>query len=451
MTALERLADTHRNAHYADLPICLPESAEEIAEIQRRRKKEAVARARRSHFWRRRLGHIDLDRLDEPEEWARIPILTKDALRAMTPDVFYADFCTASGGRVCEFWRSGGSTGRPLFYPKTREDMLYNMIGFTRTFACARIGAAPGSEERVHLSMPLGIHPAGHAWARAAEIVGLGVVWAGSGAALPSVQQLDLIDMLSPTVWLGMSSYGLHLANVASGAGRDLAASSVRTVMCTAEPCSAAKREKLERDWGARVYDCFGMTEATMLGAEGPSRTGFRVWSDLAYFEVLDPETRAPVAPGRPGRLVVTPLFGNEGAPFLRWDSGDIVAMNADAGDDGAFSVFPTLRHAHRTAGFFKIRGVNVNHQEFEDMMFARADVNDFKAEAVSGPTGLDSLRVSVEFRRGVPAETARREILRRTKSVFEITPELAVLEPGTLGREFENSVKAPRFVDRRD
>ena len=44
------------------------------------------------------------------------------------------------------------------------------------------------------------------------------------------------------------------------------------------------------------------------------------------------------------------------------------------------FSVFPVIRHAHRTAGFFKIRGVNINHQEFEDFIFDIAEVNDFKA-----------------------------------------------------------------------
>ena len=449
MSALERLALTHRNAHYAALPVCVPESPEEIAAIQNRRKKAAVERARRSAFWKRRLDGIDTDRLDDPAHWARIPILTKDELRAMTPAAFYEEFCVA-GAPVCEYWRSGGSTGRPLFYPKTYEDMLYNMVGFTRTFACAQIGTAPGARERVHLSMPLGIHPVGHVWARAAEIMGMGVVWGGSGAALPSAQQLELIDMLAPTVWIGMSSYGLHLANLANAEGRDLASGTVGTVMCSAEPCSPAKRAKLERGWGAAVYDCFGMTEISMLGAEGPSRDGFRAWSDLALFEVLDPETWKPVGDGEPGRLVVTALFGNEGAPFLRWDSGDVVAMTPAAPGDGAFSVFPTLRHTHRMSGFFKVRGVNVNHQEFEDLMFERAEIADFKAELVSDATGLDALRVSVEIRRGAASETTRLEVERRTKTVFEVTPEVVVLAPGTLAREFESSVKAPRFADRR-
>jgi hypothetical protein len=32
----------------------------------------------------------------------------------------------------------------------------------------------------------------------------------------------------------------------------------------------------------------------------------------------------------------------------------------------------------------------------------------------------------------------------------FEVTPELVVLDAGTLAKEFESGVKAPRFTDRR-
>ena len=40
--------------------------------------------------------------------------------------------------------------------------------------------------------------------------------------------------------------------------------------------------------------------------------------------------------------------------------------------------------------------------------------------------------------------------IAAKTKNRFELSPEIAVLEVGTLAKEFETSVKAPRFVDRR-
>jgi phenylacetate-CoA ligase len=429
-----------------ELPLRLPESPEVIAEIQRRRKPIAFENAKRAPFWKGKLDHIDPKKLDDPEEWAKIPILDKDQLRALTTEQFYEEFCTARQQDICEYWRSGGSTGRPLFYPKTYEDIRYNMVGFTRTFECT--GTAPGNV--AHISFPLGIHPAGHMWARAARIIGIGAVWAGSGAALPSAIQLELIRSMKPTVWMGMSSYGLHLANLAAAEGHEMAESSVSRILCTAEPVSAAKRAKLERDWGADVYDCFGMTECSMMGAESDRRDGFHVWTDLAYIEVLDEQTLKPVAEGEPGVFVMTPLFSNNGAGFIRWSSGDIVTWSRQGATDSGYGVFPIIRHAHRTAGFFKVRGVNINHQEYEDFVFDIPEINDFKAELVTADDGTDRFAVSIEVKPGCVGDAVSGNLADKTKGVFEVTPEIRILEIGTLAAEFESSVKAPRFADLR-
>jgi hypothetical protein len=37
-----------------------------------------------------------------------------------------------------------------------------------------------------------------------------------------------------------------------------------------------------------------------------------------------------------------------------------------------------------------------------------------------------------------------------RFKDKFELTPQISVLETGTLAKEFEANVKAARFVDKR-
>jgi len=430
----------------SELPLGIPESPEAIAEIQRVRKPIAFENARRAPFWKGKLDHINPAKLDDPEEWAKIPIMDKDQLRALSTEEFYSDFCTARQEDICEYWRSGGSTGRPLFYPKTYEDIRYNMVGFARTFQCS--GTLPGNV--AHIAFPLGIHPAGHMWARAARIIGIGAIWGGSGASLPSANQLELIQSLKPTVFMGMSSYGLHLANLAAAEGIDLASGSVNRVLCTAEPVSAAKRAKLERDWGADVYDCFGMTECSMMGAEGEARNGFHVWTDLAYIEVLDEGTLKPVGEGEPGVLVMTPLFSNNGAAFLRWNSGDIVTWEHQDDVSSEFGVFPVIRHAHRTAGFFKIRGVNINHQEYEDFLFDIPEVNDFKAELVTADDGTDSFSLSIEIRAGVDVAAISDKVASATKSTFEVTPNVSVLDLGTLAKEFETSVKAPRFADKR-
>jgi len=427
------------------MPLGLPRSRAEIDRIQRQRKKVAVDRARRATFHRDRLAGIDIDRLDDPEVWAKIPILTKEELRAIPPDRFFDDFCIAPKSDIAELWRSGGSTGVPLFYPRTFEDMEYCRLSFERTF----LGAGIGAGDTAHVSFPLGIHPVGHVFARAAQNLRIGVNWCGSGASTPSRLQVDLINRLKPSVWLGMSSYALHLANLAEAEDIDLAGGPVSTVMCSAEPLSRAKRDKIAKTWGADVHDNFGMTEAGMMGSEGAARNGFHIWTDLFFIEVIDLDSGEPVAPGEPGGLVVTPLWTNNATPFLRWSSGDIVTYHDDGADDGPLAVFPVVRHAHRTVGFFKIRGVNINHQELEDFMFRMADVVDFKAELLT-ENDLEVLSISIEVVRGGDPASASTAVQSATKQTFEVTPSVTVLERGTLAREFESSVKAPRFVDRR-
>ena len=427
------------------MPLPLPKSRREIAALQSRRKVVALEQARRAPFFRGKLDHIDATKLDDPAEWRKIPILDKDMLRSLSDEAFYADFCLKAEGGVAEYWRSGGATGKPLFYPRSPADIRYGLLSFRRTLELS--GCKPG--DSAHVSFPLGIHPVGQIFARCAAEAGVAVNWAGAGNNTPSAIQLELIRSLKPTLWMGMSSYGLHLANLADARGIDLAAGSVKTILCSAEPLSDAKREKIGRLWGARVFDSFGMTEAGMMGSEDGGAGGFRIWTDLYHIEVLDPATLEPVKEGETGTLVVTPLWTNNITPFLRWSSGDLVVYSEADDGSGPFAVFPKLRHTHRTTGFFKVRGVNVNHAEFEDFVFRHAQVNDFKCELVT-VGDQETLRLSVELRRGADAHAVTLDLARGVKETFEVTPALVTLETGTLAKEFEASVKAPRFTDNR-
>src|SRR5712691_11649230 len=261
-----------------------PKSKSEIEGIHRVRKRVAVERAMRSPFLRKRMPKVDLERLDNPEVWRKIPVLTKEDLRQIPPERFHDEFCIQPRTRVVEYWRSGGATGRPLFYPRSAEDMVHGLLAFERAWAL--IGATP--DDCAHISFPLGVHPVAHLYARTAINHGIGTVWCGAGNNTPSEVQLELIDHLKPTVWLGMASYGLHLANVAETKGFDLSSSSVKKIIVAAEPLSPEKRKKLESAWGAEVFDHFGMTEAAFCAGEGLGHHGLHAFTDLWFLEVLD-------------------------------------------------------------------------------------------------------------------------------------------------------------------
>jgi phenylacetate-CoA ligase len=44
----------------------------------------------------------------------------------------------------------------------------------------------------------------------------------------------------------------------------------------------------------------------------------------------------------------------------------------------------------------------------------------------------------------------AKERVIDVIKKTFQVTPQVTLLERGTIAREFEANIKAPRFVDRR-
>ncbi|HYY59861.1 MAG TPA: hypothetical protein VE756_00560, partial [Burkholderiales bacterium] len=184
-------------------------------------------------------------------------------------------------------------------------------------------------------------------------------------------------------------------------------------------------------------------TEAAFVAGESLAHDGMRAFTDLWYLEVLD-ERGDAVAPGDVGSLVVAALWSHTMTPFLRWSSGDLVSLAPAAGGKEPWSVFPVMRHARRTVGFFKVRGVNINHAELEDAMFRDPDVVDFRAE-IYNQGGNDVLHLHIETRTGGAGQVAA-----MIRQMFEVAPEITLLARGTIAREFEANVKAPRFVDKR-
>jgi phenylacetate-CoA ligase len=413
-----------------------PRSRKQLLEIQRRRKQVAVERARLSPFLKKRIPKGKAEDI-----WQRIPPLTKEELRAIPPQRFHEEFCIQPRSAAVEYWRSGGATGRPLFYPRSAEDMEHGLRAFERAWAL--IGAT--AKDCAHVSFPLGVHPVAHLYARTAINHGIGTVWCGAGTNTPSEVQLELIDHLKPTIWLGMASYGLHLANLAESKNYDLSSSSVKKIIVAAEPLSPVKRKKLETAWGAEVFDHFGMTEGAFVAGEGIGHHGLHIWADQFYCEVVDEKTGEPVPEGTVGSLLVTPLWNNGMTPFLRWSSGDLVSIfHKKIPDRLPWSVFPMMKHERRTVGFFKVRGVNINHAELEDLLFRDPDVVDFRAE-VYNKGDNDVLHLHVEKR-----SADREGTVAAVRRAFQITPEVTLLPRGTVAKDFEAAVKPARFVDKR-
>lgn len=425
----------------------LPRSQEEIDSIVKARLVRALELAGRARFFSEKIKAAGLrpEHASDYQAWRNLPLTTKDELRRMKPEEFYRDLVIATPGQIRDFWRSGGVTGEPLFYPRTKEDMEAGIESFRRTLIMAGIGGG----DVAHVSFPLGVHPLGHMYCLALERHGAGLVWAGSGANTPSEVQVKLLFQLQATAWLGMPSYAIHLGHVAHAAGLKIADSRVRRLLTSAELITPARREKIEEMWGVKAYNAYGMSEAGMLGCECERANGFHIWTDMYFFEVLDEKKLEPVSEGEFGQLVVTPLWTNNATPFIRWASGDIAAINRGCSCQGPFSLFPLLKLAGRTTGFFKIRGININHQELEDVLLAPVEISDYRATAlIEGEREL--LRIEVEPAGPTPADKAIAAARMAVERAFGIAPVVVAVPAGTIARELQAQVKPTRIVDRR-
>ena len=81
--------------------------------------------------------------------------------------------------------------------------------------------------------------------------------------------------------------------------------------------------------------------------------------------------------------------------------------------------------------------------------MHRRLEIGDFKVEVVETNT-LDELRIYIEVRGEKRPEIVQQELKLKVREIFELTPEVLLLQLGTLEKEFQSQVKQQRFIDKR-
>ena len=140
---------------------------------------------------------------------------------------------------------------------------------------------------------------------------------------------IDAAQRFSPVSFHIMSRpLMIALNDCATERGIDLneAFSSFRTVTFGGEPLGDAGRAQL-KSWFSRVRVHTGLGN-TVAAVECLEADGGHTWEDLVLIEVLDPETRLPVAEGEVGELVVTTLM-EKAMPLLRFRTEDLVRFTS--------------------------------------------------------------------------------------------------------------------------
>lgn len=270
------------------------------------------------------------------------------------------------------------------------------------------------------------------------------------GGSVDTERQIDTILEYKPRCVIGTPSFMAHIAEAATKRGIDLRESSVEMVCVGGEPGASipGTRERIEAQWGARMFDCYGALECQPIGWDTELQNGPTLAEDFIYVEILDPDTDEPVPDGTPGVLVLTHL-DKQACPLVRWWTGDIVTRDSTVSPDGRTHARLVNGVQGRADDMLIVRGVNLFPSAVEDVVRAHPGTTNEYAivvdDSMKDPNTGFLKRAVLRVERADAADTGLAEDLgRRLRDKLNVRFDLEVLDPGTLPRTVH---KAKRLI----
>ncbi len=380
-----------------------------------------------------RIRPRDIRRLDDLRQ---LPFTTKTDLRDTYPYGLFA----RPREQLARLHASSGTTGKPTVVGYTAHDIERWASLIARCLACG--GARPG--DLIHNAYGYGLFTGGLGFHYGIERLGATVLPVSGGM---TERQVQLIVDLGARVLCCTPSYALNIAEVAEREGVDLRTSRLEVGLFGAEPWSEALRNEVQLRLGVRAIDNYGLSEITGPGVavECEAQDGLHGWEDHFLFEVIDPDTGAPLPEGEAGELVISTL-NKEALPMIRYRTRDVTRLVTRSCSCGR-SHLRLMRVTGRNDDMLIIRGVNVYPSQVEAVLIGLPEVAPHYQLVVERRGNLDELTVEVEAAASMPAgEEAARALAERVrhqiKSRIGITTDVVVKCPGEIPRSQGKAVR---------
>jgi phenylacetate-CoA ligase len=418
---------------------------EELRKLQYRLLKTLVYRLYSfSPFYHDRMkeSRVHPDDIRTLADIGKLPFMYKRDLRDNYPDKIFV----AGQDDLVRYHVSSGTTGKPTVVGYTRNDL----DNWTASLARGLVSCGLGRGDVLQVSYGYGLFTGGLGLHYGAERVGATVLPTSVGN---TERQIELMQDLHATAIACTPSYLLHMGEVAEKMGVSIKDDTqLRLGILGAEPWSDTMKTRIE-DWlGIRAYDIYGTSELSgPMFCECSEQKGFHVWGDLAYIEILDPDTGESLGPGEKGELVVT-MLQKEALPMIRYKIGDITSFDDEVCPCGR--THPRLmRISGRVDDMLIIRGINVFPSQIEYALMAIPEVGQHFQIVVDRKGALDDMLVRVEVSKESFSDkitdlmAIRKSVEHKLRNTLNVAVNVELVEPGSLPR-FEG--KAKRVLDRR-
>ncbi|KUG29660.1 putative phenylacetate-coenzyme a ligase [hydrocarbon metagenome] len=341
-----------------------------------------------------------------------IPILKKKELiflQSMGPRL--GGLLTKDMGELRRIFLSPG----PIFDPEDREDDYW---GWTEGFYASGFR----SGDLVQVTFNYHLTPAGLMFEEPLRNLGCAVVPAGPGN---STTQLEIMQKLRVTGYVGTPSYLMHLAQKGEEAGLNLRKDLYMEVaFVTGEKFSEKMRANLEKKFDIIMRQGYGTADVGCVGYECFHKTGLHI-ANRAFVEICHPDTGIPLKDGEVGEIVVTAF--NKTYPLIRLATGDLSYIERAPCACGRTS--PRLGNiVGRVDTTARIKGMFVYPHQVEQVISRFEEIKRWQIE-VTNPGGIDEMNLVIE------ASNFKREedLLHRFRERIKLRPSLTVLVPGTL------------------
>jgi len=402
----------------------------------------AVARV---PFHRERLGAVTIGEL---ADLARLPFVHKADLR----DHYPFGLLAVPRGEVVRIHASSGTRGKPTVAAYTAGDLDVWREVMARALTAA--GARRG--DLLHIAFGYGLFTGGLGFHDGAERVGMTVVPVSSGN---TTRHHLLLQDFQPDAIAATPSFALHLAETLAEHGGKPRELGLRLGLFGAEPWTDGIRTALERTFGLRAFDIYGLSEIVGPGVAGEceTREGLHIADDHFLPEIVDPVSGASLPSGREGELVLTTQT-KRAMPLIRYRTGDITTLTVEPCRCGRTSA-RMARIKGRSDDMLVVKGVNVYPSEVERTLLALDELAPHYQLVVDRGTTLARLEVQVEpgpaliarcggFSPDHPEIAAlRRRAADQLRQATGLSVELTIVAPRTIPR---SEGKAVRVIERR-
>lgn len=266
---------------------------------------------------------------------------------------------------------SSGTTGNAKRIYFTGADQELTVDFFT-----TGMSSIVGPDDRVLILLP-GERPGsiGDLLIKALERLGATPILCSRGLSISEMLNTLVREQITSVV--GVPAQALALARYSL---QEKAIVAVRSVLLSTDYIPVAIVRELERIWDCKVFKHYGMTEMGLGGGINcAAYAGYHLREADLYFEIIDPQTCAPVADGCEGEIVFTTLT-RQGMPLIRYRTGDISRFLTEPCPCGTVLKRLDIIKKRRHGEVFINNEEYFTMSELDEVLFAVAGVIDFTA-----------------------------------------------------------------------